>query len=131
MVKRFSIEQQGDTAKYDALLVKEVNVSTTSSHFKSSSSLQPESNEFVTLTEEVKLTTKQYEVLNVVCNTYEKSVSEYMQEALVDAMKSDIEEGNFCDALLDKLDGDDNEKDNRMNSSPSASFRDDIDSLQF
>jgi hypothetical protein len=58
------------------------------------------------------LTTQQYEVLNVVCNTYEKSVSEYMGEALVEAMRSDIEEGNFCDALLDKLDGDDHNEEN-------------------
>jgi hypothetical protein len=54
-----------------------------------------------------------------------------MQEALVDTLKSDIEEGNFCDALLEKLDGDDDEKEKRTSSSSSASFKDEIDSLQF
>ena len=32
------------------------------------------------------------------------AVSEYMQEALVEAMRFDIEEGNFSDVLLEKLD---------------------------
>ena len=29
-----------------------------------------------------------------------------MQEATIEAMKSDIEEGNFCDTLLEKIDND-------------------------
>ena len=29
-----------------------------------------------------------------------------MQEALIEAMKFDIEEGNFCDTLLEKIDKD-------------------------
>jgi hypothetical protein len=33
-----------------------------------------------------------------------------MQEALVEAMQYDIEEGNFCDVLLGKLDEDDEKK---------------------
>jgi hypothetical protein len=32
------------------------------------------------------------------------TISEYMQEALVEAMRFDIEEGNFSDILLEKLD---------------------------
>jgi hypothetical protein len=85
----------------------------------------------VTLNEKVDLTKKQYEVLKIVCDTYQKSIPEYMQEALIEVMRSDIEEGNFCDALLDKLDGDDDDKEKRMNTSSSVSFQDDIDSLQF
>jgi hypothetical protein len=38
----------------------------------------------------------------VLCDTYEIPFSEYMQQALVEAMKFDIEEGNFCDTLLEK-----------------------------
>jgi DNA-binding winged helix-turn-helix (wHTH) protein len=50
--------------------------------------------ELVTITEKVNLTKNQYGVLNIICNTYEESVSQYMQEALVEAMRFDIEEGN-------------------------------------
>src|SRR5215216_1305379 len=57
----------------------------------------------VTITERVNLTKNQYEVLNIICNTYEESVSQYMQEALVEAMRFDIEEGNFSDVLLEKI----------------------------
>jgi hypothetical protein len=39
-----------------------------------------------------------------------------MQEALVEAMKFDIEEGNLCDTLLEKID--DDKKDNNSPSSP-------------
>jgi hypothetical protein len=59
--------------------------------------------ELITITEKVNLTKSQYEVLNIICNTYEESVSQYMQEALVEALRFDIEEGNFCDVLLDKV----------------------------
>jgi hypothetical protein len=58
----------------------------------------------------------QHEVLNIICDTYQISISEYLQEALVEAMKFDIEEGNFCDTLLEKIDNDDKSKNN---SSPS------------
>jgi len=57
----------------------------------------------VTITERVNLTKNQYEVLNIICNTYEEPVSQYLQEALVDAMRFDIEEGNFSDVLLEKI----------------------------
>jgi hypothetical protein len=69
--------------------------------------------------------------LKIVCDTYQKSIPEYIQEALVEVMRSDIEEGDFCDALLDKL-GDDDQKEERLiNSSPPAFIGDDINSLQF
>ena len=73
----------------------------------------------VTINEKVNLTKNQYEVLNMICKTYRISVSEYMQQALVEAMRFDIEEGNFCDALLEKLGGEDSKKHN--NSAPSSS----------
>lgn len=62
-----------------------------------------EHEELVSITEKVNLTKNQYEVLNIICNTYEESVSQYLQEALVEAMRFDIEEGNLCDILLGKI----------------------------
>jgi hypothetical protein len=59
--------------------------------------------EQVTITEKINLTKNQYEVLNIICNTYEESVSQYLEEALVEAMRFDIEEGNFSDVLLQKI----------------------------
>ena len=59
--------------------------------------------ELVSITEKINLTKKQYEVLNIICNTFEESISQYLQEALVEAMRFDIEEGNFCDTLLEKI----------------------------
>ena len=40
------------------------------------------------------------------------SLSEYMEQALVEAMRFDIEEGNLSDALLEKVGGEDSKKDN-------------------
>jgi hypothetical protein len=59
--------------------------------------------DFITITEKIKLKKDQYEVLKIICDTYQTSFSEYMQEALIEAMKFDIEEGNFCDTLLEKI----------------------------
>ena len=56
--------------------------------------------------------------MNIICDTYQISISEYIQEALIEAMKFDIEEGNFSDALLEKVGGEWEKKDN--NSSPSS-----------
>ena len=39
-----------------------------------------------------------------------------LQEALVEAMKFDLEEGNFCDVLLGKITDEDNDK--KKNNSP-------------
>jgi hypothetical protein len=41
--------------------------------------------------------------LKIICDTYETSFSEYLQQALVEAMRFDIEEGNFSDTLLEKI----------------------------
>jgi hypothetical protein len=43
-----------------------------------------------------------------------------MQEALIEAMKFDIEEGNFCDTLLEKIDNDNKRKNNSPSSPPIA-----------
>lgn len=77
------------------------------------------------------LTKKQYEVLKIVCDTYQKSISEYMQEALIEVMRTDIEEGSFCEALLDKLGGENQEEEKRDDTSPAAFFNNDSSNLQF
>lgn len=43
--------------------------------------------DFITISEKIKLKKDQYEVLKIICDTYQTSVSEYMQEALIEAMK--------------------------------------------
>jgi hypothetical protein len=73
----------------------------------------------ITIDEKVNLTKQQHQVLKVICDTYEIPLSEYMQQALVEAMRFDIEEGNFSDALLEKIDGEDSKKDNSP-TSPSS-----------
>ena len=79
----------------------------------------------ITINEKVNLTKDQHKVLNIICNTYQISISEYMQEALVEAMKFDLEEGNFCDTLLEKIGDNDSKKDN---SSP-TSMNNELDML--
>jgi hypothetical protein len=73
----------------------------------------------VTVYEKVHLTKQQHQVLKMICGTYQMSFSEYMQHALVEAMRFDIEEGNFSEALLEKIGGEDSKKQN--NSSPQTS----------
>ena len=77
--------------------------------------------ELVSITEKIDLTKKQHEVLNIICNTYEESISQYLKEALVEAMRFDIEEGNFCEALLGKISSDD-KTDNNSSQSTSDSL---------
>jgi Arc/MetJ-type ribon-helix-helix transcriptional regulator len=55
------------------------------------------------------------------------AISEYMQEALVEAMRFDIEEGNFSDVLLEKLD--EGNKNKKTDSSPSSSMKDELNKL--
>jgi hypothetical protein len=87
--------------------------------------------DFVTITEKIKLKKDQYEVLKIICDTYQTSFSEYTQEALIEAMKFDIEEGNFCDSLLEKIDDDDNKKKDNSNSlSTPNSINSDLDMLK-
>ena len=80
-------------------------------------------NDIITLTEKIKMKQDQYEVLKIICNTYQASFSQYIQEAIIDAMMFDIEEGNFCDAMLEKIRGEGNKKDNSsLSSSPASPF---------
>jgi hypothetical protein len=72
----------------------------------------------ITINEKVNLTKPQHQVLKIICDTYETSFSEYMQQALVEALRFDIEEGNFSDTLLEKI-GIENSK--QDNSSPLSS----------
>jgi hypothetical protein len=86
------------------------------------SSLSNKQDEFITITEKIKLKKDQYEVLRIICDTYRSSFSEYIQEALVEAMKFDIEEGNFSDALLEKIGVEDSKKGNSPPSSSHSSL---------
>ena len=54
----------------------------------------------------------------MICNSYDISISEYMKEALIQSMKNDVEDGNFSDVLLEKLNGDGKKT---SDNSPSAS----------
>lgn len=74
----------------------------------------------VTINEKVNLTKQQYQVLKIICDTYQISFSKYIQQALVEAMRFDIEEGNFCDALLEKIGDDDRKKDSSHSPAPLA-----------
>jgi hypothetical protein len=85
----------------------------------------------ITLTEKIRMTRKQYEVLKIVCDTYQKSIPEYMQEALVEVMRTDIEEGNFCEALLDKLGGENQEEEKTAKTSPATLVNNDSSNFQF
>jgi hypothetical protein len=85
---------------------------------KSNETYSKDPADLVTITEKVNLTKDQYEILNVICKIYQIPVSEYMQQALVEAMRFDIEEGNFSDALLEKIGCEDSKKNNN---SPSSS----------
>jgi hypothetical protein len=71
--------------------------------------------DFITITETVKLKRRQYEVLKIICDTYRLSLPHYIQEVLIEAMKSDVDEGNFCDVLLKKIRNKDDGKGNREN----------------
>jgi hypothetical protein len=73
----------------------------------------------VTINEKVNLTKHQHHVLKMICDTYEISLSEYMQQALIEAMRFDIEEGNLSDALLEKIGGEDSKKNNSSSSTSS------------
>ena len=47
----------------------------------------------VTINENISLTKDQHQALKIVCDIYQQSFSEYIQEALVQTMRSDIEDG--------------------------------------
>ena len=84
------------------------------------------SNSVITINEKVNLTKQQHHVLKIICDTYEMSFSNYIQQALIEAMRFDIEEGNLCDALLEKIGSDDGKKYNKSSSPSSVSLRSDL-----
>jgi hypothetical protein len=73
----------------------------------------------------ITINEKIQQILKIICDIYEISFSEYMQQALVEAMRFDIEEGNFSDALLEKI-GDEDNKQNNSSPSSSASLAPDL-----
>src|SRR4051812_24723188 len=93
-----------------------MNSSSSSLSSKVNKTYSKDPTDLVTINEKIILTKNQHEVLNIICKTYQISTSEYMQEALVGAMKFDIQEGNFCDTLSEKIDSEDKGK----NNSPSS-----------
>ena len=109
-----------------------MNSSSSSSHSsKLNKTYSKDPANLVTINEKVNLTKDQHKVLNIICDTYQISISEYMQEALVEAMKFDLEEGNFCDVLLDKIkDEDEDKKKNINSSSPLTSMNNELDMLK-
>ena len=74
----------------------------------------------ISINEKVNLTKQQHQVLKIICDTYETSFSEYMQQALVEAMGFDIDEGNFSDALLEKIGVEDSKNDSSSSQSSVA-----------
>ena len=103
------------------------SVSSVSSATTSSSSLTNTQNknkdstdDVIAINEKINLTKQQHHVLKIICDTYQMSLSEYMQQALVEAMRFDIDEGNLCDALLEKIGGEDSKKDNNSTPSPTS-----------
>jgi hypothetical protein len=58
----------------------------------------------------------------MICDTYQTSFSQYIGEAIIEAMRFDVEEGNLCDTLLEKIDNEDRSKNknNSVYSSPGS-----------
>jgi myosin-crossreactive antigen len=74
-----------------------------------SKSIQQQSS--ITINEPIRLTKKQNEILTMVCNLYEMKVGEYIKEALIESLKEELTDGDFCGLLASKLD--DNKKENK------------------
>ncbi len=45
-------------------------------------------------------TKKQNEILRMVCDLYETEVGEYIKDALIESLKEEITDGDFCGLLL-------------------------------
>ena len=52
----------------------------------------------------IRLTKDQHQAVKIICDVYQQPVSEYIEDALVQTMKADIEDGNLSIALLERLD---------------------------
>jgi hypothetical protein len=61
-------------------------------------------NSCVKINQQIILTKDQFELLKIISKAHEKSISEYIQKAVLETMKNEIEFGDICDMLLDKLD---------------------------
>lgn len=59
---------------------------------------------YVKLDQQIVVTQDQFELLKIISKAHDKSISEYIQKAVLETMKNEIEYGDFCDILLDKLD---------------------------
>jgi hypothetical protein len=73
---------------------------------------------FTTINEPIKLTKKQNEILTMVCDLYEMKVGEYIKDALIESLKVEITDGEFCVLLASKLD--DNKKENKSEAGDKA-----------
>ena len=71
-----------------------------------SKSVQQQS--LTTINEPIKLTKKQNEILTMVRDLYEMKVGEYIKEVLIESLKEEITDGDFCGLLASKLE--DNKK---------------------
>jgi hypothetical protein len=118
-----------DKAKLNQIIVQRIErfiIITIFHHTKSkvdnSNGDSNEENYIITLTEKIKLKKDQYEVLKMICDTYQTSFSQYIGEAIIEAMRFDVEEGNLCDTLLEKIDNEDRSKNknNSVSSSPGS-----------
>ena len=61
-----------------------------------------------TINEPIMLTKKQNEILTMVCELYEMKVGEYIKDALIESLKEELTDGDFCGLLASNLD--DNKK---------------------
>ena len=73
---------------------------------------------FTTINEPIKLTKKQNEILVMVCDLYEMKIGEYIKQALIESLKEEITDGQFCVLLASKLD--DNKKENKSKTGDNA-----------
>src|SRR6476469_8017739 len=89
-----------------------------------------EQDNLITITEKIKLKKEQHKVLKIICDTYQTSFSEYIHEAVVEAMKFDIKEGNFCVTLLEKMNDDDKKNNNSPRQTAPNPMNVDLDMLK-
>jgi hypothetical protein len=59
---------------------------------------------YIKINQEIVLTKDQFELLKIISKAHNKSISDYIQKAIIETMKNELEFGDFCDMLLDKLD---------------------------
>ena len=57
----------------------------------------------VKIDHQIILTKDQYELLRIISRASNMSISKYIQKAVIEMMKTEIEFGDFCDMLLEKL----------------------------